>query len=49
MTEIDALGGSASTLGRGQTLSAKVEKERLEKLAAQQGNVDPIYLASKLP
>jgi hypothetical protein len=44
MTEIDALGGSASTLGQGRTLSAEVEKERLEKLAAQQGNVGPTFL-----
>ncbi|KAF9475572.1 MAD-domain-containing protein [Pholiota conissans] len=39
MSEIDALGENYSNLGQGQNrqmLSAEVEKERLEKLAAQQ-------------
>ena len=39
-TEIDALGGSSSTLGEGrsrQDLSLEIEKERLEKVALQKG------------
>ena len=39
-TEIDALGGSSSTLGEGrsrQELSLEIEKERLEKIAVQKG------------
>lgn len=39
-TEIDALGGSSSSLGEGrsrQDLSLEIEKERLEKMAVQKG------------
>ena len=39
-SEIDALGGSSSTLGEGKSrhqLSIEIEKERLEKLAVQKG------------
>ena len=39
-TEIDALGGSSSSLGEGrsrQELSLEIEKERLEKIAVQKG------------
>ena len=39
-SEIDALGGSSSTLGEGRSrhqLSIEIEKERLEKLAVQKG------------
>ena len=40
-TEIDALGGSSSSLGEGRTrqeLSLEIEKERLEKIAVQKGS-----------
>lgn len=39
-TDIDALGGSSSSLGEGRTrqdLSLEIEKERLEKMALQKG------------
>lgn len=39
-TEIDALGGSSSSLGEGrsrQDLSLEIEKERTEKMAVQKG------------